>query len=45
MAQVNFRVDDKVKHDADELFCGLGVTLSAAITIFLRRSIARKGVN
>ena len=43
MAQVNFRVDDQVKHDADELFDGLGVSLSAAITIFLRRSIARRG--
>ena len=43
MAQVNFIVDDQVKRDADELFDRLGVSLSAAITVFLRRSIARKG--
>lgn len=43
MAQVNFRIDDKVKHDADELFDNLGVSLSAAITIFLKRSISRRG--
>lgn len=43
MAQVNFRIDDKVKHDADELFDNLGVSLSAAITIFLKSSIAHRG--
>ena len=43
MAQVNFRIDDNVKQEADELFDHLGVSLSAAITIFLKRSIARRG--
>ena len=43
MAQVNFRIDDKVKQDADELFDNLGVSLSAAITIFLKRAISRRG--
>ena len=43
MAQVNFRIDDNVKQEADELFDNLGVSLSAAITIFLKRSIARRG--
>lgn len=43
MAQVNFRIDDKVKQDADELFDNLGVSLSAAITIFLKCAISRRG--
>lgn len=43
MAQVNFRIDDNVKRDADELFNNLGVSLSAAITIFIKRSISRRG--
>ena len=43
MAQVNFRIDDNVKQEADELFDNLGVSLSAAITIFLKRSISRRG--
>ena len=43
MAQVNFRIDDNVKQEADKLFDNLGVSLSAAITIFLKRSISRRG--
>ena len=43
MAQVNFRIDDNVKQEADELFDNLGVSLSAAITIFIKRSISRRG--
>ena len=44
MAQVNFRIDDDVKQDADALFDRLGMTLSTAITVFLRQSIARRGL-
>lgn len=43
MAQVNFRIDDKVKQEADALFDNLGVSLSAAITIFIKRSISLRG--
>ena len=43
MAQVNCRIDDNVKQEADVLFDNLGVSLSAAITIFLKRSFARRG--
>ena len=39
MAQVNFRIDDNVKQEADKLFDNLGVSLSAAITIFLKLSL------
>lgn len=43
MAQVNFRIDDRVKNEADELFDNLGLSLSAAITIFLKQAVARRG--
>ena len=44
MAQVNFRIDSDVKREADELFANLGLTLSTAITIFIRQSIAQRGL-
>ena len=36
---MNFRIDSDVKREADELFDHLGLSLSAAITIFIKRSI------
>ena len=44
MTQVNFRIDSDVKREADELFDHLGLSLSAAITIFIKRSIAYRGL-
>lgn len=43
MAQVDFRIDDREKNETDELFDNLGLSLSAAITIFLKQSVARRG--
>ena len=44
MAQVNFRIDSDVKREADELFDNLGLSLSAAITIFIKQSISHRGL-
>ena len=44
MTQVNFRIDNDVKREADELFNNLGLSLSAAITIFIKQSIAHRGL-
>ena len=44
MTQVNFRIDEHVKDEADVLFDHLGLSLSAAITIFLRQSISHRGI-
>ena len=44
MTQVNFRIDRDVKREADELFGNLGLSLSAAITIFIKKSIAHRGL-
>ena len=44
MTQVNFRMDSDVKREADELFYNLGLSLSTAITIFIKQSIAHRGL-
>ena len=44
MTQVNFRIDSNLKREADELFDNLGPSLSAAITIFIKQSIAHRGL-
>ena len=44
MAQVNFRVDDKLKADVEALYKGLGLTLSAAFTLFAHQSLIHRGL-
>ena len=41
MAQVSFRVDDKLKTDADRLFKSMGMNMSVAITVFFQQSVQR----
>ena len=44
MAQVNFRIDDQMKSEAEELFSALGLNMSTAITIFIKQSLNRRGL-
>ena len=44
MAQVNFRIDDSVKADAEDLFTRLGLNLSTAISMFLRQALQCRGL-
>lgn len=44
MANVNIRVDDDIKAQAQELFASLGMDMSTAMNIFLRQSIAFGGI-
>ena len=37
MAQVSFRIDDKIKRDAEQVCEDIGISMSAAITIYLKR--------
>ena len=37
MAQVSFRIDDKIKKDAEHVCDDIGISMSAAITIYLKR--------
>ena len=39
MAQVNFRIDDETKRQAEELFGRMGLTMSSAIAVFLKQAI------
>lgn len=41
---INIRVDKKLKTAADNLFNDLGVTMSSAITMFLKKAIREEGI-
>jgi len=43
-ATASFRVDPDVKRNAEKIFAHLGLTLSDAINIFLRKSINENGI-
>ena len=42
--QVNFRVDDAIKRKADIILNGIGISMSAALNIFLRQVVARQAI-
>ena len=44
MAQINIKLDDEVKATSEALFKRLGLTMSAAITLFLHQSIIHHGL-
>lgn len=46
MANVNvtIRMDESMKRQADELFSDLGMSLSGAITVFLRQSLREQAI-
>ncbi len=41
---INFRVDEKLKKEADRLFSDLGLNMSTAITIFLKSAVSCNGI-
>lgn len=44
MAQVNIRLDDKLKEEADTLFHELGLSMTTAFNLFLRQVVIRRGI-
>ena len=44
MAQINIRVDDDVKARAEALYSAMGLTMGAAITAFLMKSLRTGGI-
>jgi DNA-damage-inducible protein J len=46
MAQTNLtiRIDEDIKHDAENLFNNLGLTLSGAINVFFRQAIREQAI-
>ena len=44
MATITIRVDEKVKKEAEELFHEMGLNMSTAMNIFLKRCIFEEGI-
>ncbi len=44
MAQINIRLDDKLKMRADKLFDELGLNMTTAFNIFIRQVIRHGGI-
>jgi addiction module RelB/DinJ family antitoxin len=40
----NIRIDEKVKAEATAIFADLGLTLSDAVNVFLRKAVAERGI-
>ena len=38
------RLDDDLKRDADALFADLGLTMSSALTMFVRQAVREQGI-
>lgn len=41
---INIRIDESLKKDAEDLFGYLGLTMSTAITMFLRSAVNNDGI-
>ena len=44
MTTITIRVDEKVKKEAEELFHEMGLNMSTAMNIFLKRCILEEGI-
>lgn len=44
MANIQVRVDDRLKSQADALFASIGLDTSSAIRVFLKQSVMRGGI-
>ena len=44
MAVINIRVNDEVKKEAESIFKSLGLNMSVAINLFLKKFINEKGI-
>lgn len=44
MTQINFRIEDDLKTEADYILDRIGISMSSALNIFIRQLIARRGI-
>jgi len=44
MSQINIKIDDDVKSKSEALFKRMGLTMSAAVTMFLHQAINQHGL-
>lgn len=42
--QINLKIDSKLKEEAQDLYADLGLSLSTAITMFLKKSVMEDGI-
>jgi DNA-damage-inducible protein J len=43
-ASLNIQIDSDLKRQSEEIFNELGLTMSSALTIFLRRTVNNRGI-
>lgn len=44
MAQVNIRIDDRLKAEAEKLFSELGLSFSAAVSVFVSQAVRERAL-
>lgn len=44
LVSVSFRIDSKLKKDAEALFDSLGLSMTAAFNVFLRQAVRERGI-
>lgn len=44
MVQINLRVDEEVKKEAEQTFSDIGISMSAAINVFLKKVAREKRI-
>ena len=44
MAQINIRIDDDIKAQAEALFNELGLNMSSAVNLFVRQAVRQGGI-
>ena len=43
-SNLNIRLDDELKRDAESLFTELGLSMTAAVTLFLKQAVSQGGI-
>ena len=44
MAQLNIRIDDKLKEEGEKLFSTLGMSFSTAVSVFISQAVREAGL-
>ena len=44
MIQINFRIDNNLKSEADYVLSNLGLSMSSALNMFIRQLVAHRGI-
>jgi len=44
MAQINIRIDDNLKNEAEILFNDMGLNMSTAVTMFIKQAVNKRSI-